>query len=189
MYELLKLRPDRARTTGRNCRYPKASTKTDWCAKNEGPVTGVVDFELQGLVGEVLRIWGGEGRRGRAVPAMQVCRQMQDVWLVGFVADKAYLHLVEAQERHSRVTVNILKYAMDNLLQVLSFVEQLVIAVDGVQFPPAIGELTLTESSSDSDDDMRERVGRLEAEVKALKKEVKGIAETLTQVAKRGCFD
>ena len=61
--------------------------------------------------------------------------------------------------------------------------------MDGVQFPPAIGELTLTESSSDSDDDMRERVGRLEAEVKALRKEVKGIAETLTQVAKRGCFD
>ena len=34
--------------------FPKASTtsmKTDWCAINEGPVTGVVDIELQRLGG------------------------------------------------------------------------------------------------------------------------------------------
>ena len=112
---------------------------------------------------------------------MQACRQTQGTWPVSFVADKAYLHQVEAQERCGRVTVNIAKYASDNLMPqipVLSFVEQLIIAVGSVsvEFPPAMSQLTLS-SSSDSEEEIRERVGRLEAEMKELRKEVKGFVK------------
>jgi hypothetical protein len=191
----LKLR--RLSKNYRNCWFPKASTttlKTDWCAKNQGQVTVVVDVELQGLGGEVFGIGevkgDGEGLY-QLLAAMQACRQTQGTWPVGFVADKAYLHLVEAQERCGRVTLNIAKYASDNLMQVLSFVEQLlIIAVDSIsiEYSPAMSQLTLS-SSSDSEEEIRERVRRLEAEMKELRKEVKGVCETLTQLATRGRFD
>jgi chromosome segregation ATPase len=117
---------------------------------------------------------------------MQACRLTQATWPVGFVADKSYLQLVEAQERRTGVTIHIAKYASDKLMQVVSFVEQLVIAVESIsaQLPldTAMSQLTLS-APSEPEDDTRERVGRLEVEVKELKVEMKGISKTLTQLA------
>ena len=86
---------------------------------------------------------------------------------MGFHADKSYLQIMETKERHGRVSVTVSKCASDNLVQVLSFVEQLIISVDHIraELPPlAMASLTL---SSDSEEETRARVARLEEETRA----------------------
>ena len=87
---------------------------------------------------------------------------------MGFHADKSYLQIMETKERHGRVSVTVSKCALDNLVQVLSFVEQLIISVDHIraELPPlAMASLTL---SSDSEEETRAKVARLEDETRAM---------------------
>ena len=148
-----------------------------------------MDIELQGLGGEVLGIGEVKGDGDglyQLLAAMQAWGLIQDTWPVGFVADKAYRQLVETEKKRGCVTVTIAKYASDDLMQVLSFVEQLIVAVDSVspKFPPpAKSDLTL--SSSDSEEETRARVAGLEAEVKELRKDVKEISASVAQLATR----
>ena len=60
-------------------------------------------------------------------------------------------------------------------------------AVDTVRVPPPIRELSI--SKTESQDDVKDRLSKLEGEVKALKKRLKGMAATLGRVesmVKRG---
>ena len=53
-------------------------------------------------------------------------------------------------------------------------------AVDAVRVPPPIRELSISET--ESQDDVKDRLSKLEGEVKALKKRLKGMAATLGRV-------